>query len=155
MNRRAHRSVAFDYLSTVPRGGYIGAWFAAWILCEGGGPGDPNTAMNLVAGDELAWQERMAESFILSPLYCGSKTTGYRPATRIAMRELKTCQSSRQRHGGLTVARIATKTVSRPTGTTGYPEPEWRQPPYWPPGDVRPGRPDRRQLWLGSPPTLA
>ena len=48
-----------------------------------------NTAMNLVAGDELAWQERMAESFILSPLYCGSKTTGYRPATRIARHELK------------------------------------------------------------------
>ena len=45
-----------------------------------------NTAMNLVAGDELAWQERMAESFILSPLYCGSKTTGYRPATRITAR---------------------------------------------------------------------
>ncbi len=39
-----------------------------------------NTAMNLAAGDELAWQERKAESFILSPLYCGSKTTGYRPA---------------------------------------------------------------------------
>ena len=48
-----------------------------------------NTAMNLVAGDELACQERMAESFILSPLYCGSKTTGYRPATRIATHELK------------------------------------------------------------------
>ncbi len=38
-----------------------------------------NTAMNLVAGSELAWQERMAESFVISPLYCGSKTTGYRP----------------------------------------------------------------------------
>jgi hypothetical protein len=47
-----------------------------------------NTAMNLVAGDELAWQERMAESFVLSPLYCGSKTTGYRPATKIEKREL-------------------------------------------------------------------
>lgn len=39
-----------------------------------------NTAMNLVAGSELAWQERMAESFVLSPLYSGSKTTGYRKA---------------------------------------------------------------------------
>ncbi len=39
-----------------------------------------NTAMNLAAGNELAWQERKAESFILSPLYCGSKTTGYRGA---------------------------------------------------------------------------
>ena len=40
-----------------------------------------NTAMNLAAGKELAWQERKAESFILSPLYCGSKTTGYRRAS--------------------------------------------------------------------------
>jgi hypothetical protein len=37
-----------------------------------------NTSMNLVAGGDLAWQERMAESFVLSPLYCGSKTTGFR-----------------------------------------------------------------------------
>ena len=37
-----------------------------------------NTAMNLVSGTELAWQERMAESFVLSPLYCGSRSTGYR-----------------------------------------------------------------------------
>jgi len=48
-----------------------------------------NTAMNLVAGDELAWQERMAESFILSPLYCGSKTTGYRRATKIVRSDLE------------------------------------------------------------------
>ena len=27
----------FDYLSTVSGGGYIGAWFAAWVLREGGG----------------------------------------------------------------------------------------------------------------------
>jgi hypothetical protein len=37
-----------------------------------------NTAMNLVEGDELAWQERKAESFLLSPCYSGSATTGYR-----------------------------------------------------------------------------
>jgi hypothetical protein len=30
-----------------------------------------NTALNLVGGDELAWQQRKATSFILSPLYCG------------------------------------------------------------------------------------
>jgi hypothetical protein len=46
-----------------------------------------NAAMNLVAGSELAWQERMAESFIFSPLYCGSKTTSYRP-TAIARAEI-------------------------------------------------------------------
>jgi hypothetical protein len=37
-----------------------------------------NTALNLVAGKELAWQERKAEAFVLTPRYCGSKGTGYR-----------------------------------------------------------------------------
>ncbi len=36
-----------------------------------------NVALNLVAGTELAWQERKAESFVLTPLYCGSRSTGY------------------------------------------------------------------------------
>ena len=39
-----------------------------------------NTALNLVAGDQLAWQERRAESFVLSPLYCGANSVGYRDA---------------------------------------------------------------------------
>jgi hypothetical protein len=30
-----------------------------------------NTALNLVAGKELAWQERKAESFFFAPRYCG------------------------------------------------------------------------------------
>jgi hypothetical protein len=30
-----------------------------------------NTALNLVAGKELAWQERKAASFVLTPHYCG------------------------------------------------------------------------------------
>jgi predicted acylesterase/phospholipase RssA len=37
-----------------------------------------NTALNLVQGDELAWQERKAESFLMSPQFCGSKSTKYR-----------------------------------------------------------------------------
>ncbi len=36
-----------------------------------------NTALNLVGGDELAWRDRKGESFTLTPLYCGSKGTGY------------------------------------------------------------------------------
>ncbi len=36
-----------------------------------------NTALNLVAGDDLAWQDRKAESFVLTPDYCGSRGTGY------------------------------------------------------------------------------
>lgn len=30
-----------------------------------------NAALNLVRGDQLAWQDRMAASFVLTPLYCG------------------------------------------------------------------------------------
>ena len=58
-----------------------------------------NTTMNIAAGHELAWQERLAESFILSPLYCGSKTTGYRPATRILKRDLKNDEVERGNGG--------------------------------------------------------
>ena len=36
-----HLLKRFDYLSTVSGGGYIGAWFAAWVRREGGPPGDP------------------------------------------------------------------------------------------------------------------
>jgi hypothetical protein len=46
-----------------------------------------NMALNLVGGDNLAWQERKAESFAISPLYSGTPTysektgqqIGYRP----------------------------------------------------------------------------
>jgi hypothetical protein len=37
-----------------------------------------NTALNLVRTKELAWQERKAESFVLTPCHCGSETTRYR-----------------------------------------------------------------------------
>ena len=36
-----------------------------------------NTTLNLVSGAELAWQERMAEAFLLSPLVCGCPDTGF------------------------------------------------------------------------------
>jgi hypothetical protein len=39
-----------------------------------------NTALNLVSGDNLAWQQRKAESFTISPLHCGSLYVGYRDA---------------------------------------------------------------------------
>jgi hypothetical protein len=47
-----------------------------------------NTALNLVAGTELAWQDRKAESFTLTPTFCGSKGTGYArtvPATGVEL----------------------------------------------------------------------
>lgn len=39
-----------------------------------------NTTLNLVGGDNLAWQQRKAESFTVSPLHCGSYRIGYRPS---------------------------------------------------------------------------
>jgi hypothetical protein len=38
-----------------------------------------NAALNLVSGDNLAWQERKAETFTFSPLHSGSYRLGYRP----------------------------------------------------------------------------
>ncbi len=40
-----------------------------------------NLTLNLVGGDRLAWQQRKAESFTVSPLHCGNLRLGYRPAT--------------------------------------------------------------------------
>jgi hypothetical protein len=37
-----------------------------------------NFALNLVGGEKLAWQERKAESFSVSPLHCGNYRLGYR-----------------------------------------------------------------------------
>lgn len=41
-----------------------------------------NIAINLVRGENLAWQQRKAQSFTASPLYCGSWNLGYRRAIR-------------------------------------------------------------------------
>lgn len=37
-----------------------------------------NATLNLLAGDRLAWQERLAESFSMSPFFCGNFYEGYR-----------------------------------------------------------------------------
>jgi hypothetical protein len=37
-----------------------------------------NMALNLVGGQNLAWQERKAESFTATPLHCGASRLGYR-----------------------------------------------------------------------------
>jgi len=64
---------------------YLESEFTAYIEPIGAPP--PlhilNAALNLVGGDNLAWQQRKAESFTFSPLRCGSGATtrlGYRDA---------------------------------------------------------------------------
>jgi Patatin-like phospholipase len=41
-----------------------------------------NTALNLVKGENLAWQERKAESFTVTPLHSGSFRLGYRKSNQ-------------------------------------------------------------------------
>jgi hypothetical protein len=40
-----------------------------------------NITLNLVSGQRLAWQQRKAESFTVSPLHCGAADLGYRPSS--------------------------------------------------------------------------
>ena len=39
-----------------------------------------NVTLNLVSSANLAWQQRKAESFSMTPLYCGNFEEGYRPS---------------------------------------------------------------------------
>jgi len=39
-----------------------------------------NVTLNLVRGHRLAWQQRKAESFSMTPLFCGNFHEGYRPS---------------------------------------------------------------------------
>ena len=39
-----------------------------------------NVTLNLVSGERLAWQQRKAQSFTISPLHCGNPDVMYRPA---------------------------------------------------------------------------
>jgi Patatin-like phospholipase len=41
-----------------------------------------NIALNLVSGERLAWQQRKAQSFTVSPLHCGNSQLGYRDAAQ-------------------------------------------------------------------------
>jgi len=46
-----------------------------------------NIALNVVSGERLAWQQRKAQSFTVSPLHCGSFELGYRPTDQYGGRK--------------------------------------------------------------------
>ena len=53
-----------------------------------------NATVNLVGGKTLAWQDRKAASFTMSPLHCGSWTLGYRNTNEYCRNEkLGRCQN--------------------------------------------------------------
>jgi hypothetical protein len=46
-----------------------------------------NATLNLIGGKTLAWQNRKAASFTMSPLHCGSPVLGYRPSNEYCRNE--------------------------------------------------------------------
>jgi len=46
-----------------------------------------NVTLNVVSTDNLAWQERKAESFTLTPLHAGNPLVGYRPTREFGSRD--------------------------------------------------------------------
>ena len=55
-----------------------------------------NATLNLVAGKNLAWQDRKAASFTMSPLHCGSWLLGYRNTNEYARNtNLSPCENLR------------------------------------------------------------
>ncbi len=59
-----------------------------------------NIALNLVSGQNLAWQERKAEAFSVSPLHAGSLSLGYRRTTRTSDDTTTTQQATNTVAGG-------------------------------------------------------
>lgn len=64
-----------------------------------------NLALNLVQGDNLAWQERKADSFIVTPLHCGFRK-GYRRSVDYA--------------GGISLGTAVTISGAAATPNMGY-----------------------------------
>jgi hypothetical protein len=58
-----------------------------------------NIALNIVSTKRLAWQERKAESFTVSPLHCGSANLGYRPSDEYGDGP-KTAKARQEAHAG-------------------------------------------------------
>jgi hypothetical protein len=65
-----------------------------------------NTTLNLTAGENLAWQQRMAESFTVSPYHCGSLFLGYR--------------DSKQYGGGISLGTAVTISGAAASPNMGY-----------------------------------
>jgi hypothetical protein len=69
-----------------------------------------NTTLNLVGGDKLAWQQRKAEPFSVSPLHSGCFRLGYRPSRDYGGRD----------RGGITIGTAATISGAAASSNMGY-----------------------------------
>jgi hypothetical protein len=99
--RQENRVTGFDPNDDIPLcdlaiGSHLRSAFRARAAIAAGERENPylgphhliNTSLNLVAGKELAWRDRKAESFILSPVYSGCNATGYAPMRAESARSL-------------------------------------------------------------------
>lgn len=58
-----------------------------------------NATINLVGGKKLAWQQRKAGPFAMTPFHCGSWITGYRPTNRYSRNlKLGRCEENKCNH---------------------------------------------------------
>ena len=71
-----------------------------------------NLTLNLVGGKDLAWQDRKAEPFSVSPLHAGSWCLGYRDAARYAY--------SRSQKRGITLGTAAAVSGAAASPNMGY-----------------------------------
>jgi hypothetical protein len=76
--RRDNQLTGFDNDDDLPLAEVYAKGLTRVMRCRGPYP-IINTALQLVGGTDLANQDRLAASFFLSPLYCGSNQTGFVP----------------------------------------------------------------------------
>jgi hypothetical protein len=69
-----------------------------------------NTTLNLVGGDKLAWQQRKAEPFSISPLHSGCFRLGYRRSRDYGGRDF----------GGITIGTAAATSGAAASSNMGY-----------------------------------
>jgi hypothetical protein len=79
-----------------------------------------NIALNIVSTKRLAWQERKAESFTVSPLHCGSANLGYRPSDEYGDGP-KTAHDKQEAHAGKREFGIALGTAMAISGAAVSP----------------------------------
>jgi len=72
LNRRASRFTGFSNTDNVLMRDMRAVWKPFHVV---------NMALNLVSGSRLAWQQRKAQSFTVSPLHAGSFDLGYRDSS--------------------------------------------------------------------------
>jgi hypothetical protein len=83
-----------------------------------------NMALNLVAGDNLAWQQRKAETFTASPLHAGNFRLGYRRVREYCLQPTLSASENKDaspdKSGGLTLGTAVAISGAAASPNMGY-----------------------------------